>query len=504
MHRFTSPARRHNQILAIAVLLTTSALVSLSRCGYHFSANSDDSTYSKVAPAVWETIARARLNHLQSRFKQEDTLSEMGLKIGNPAWDEYVNELQGVYQEFFKPEGTESAEGELINTTSDNTLTATGTWAVRRVQDRLAESFNDLSTHTEHPEYQQLSEYIPHTIHATSKEPIFPPQFSTWDRLNSKDGWEVKHWDDNGIWQWMNEVFGQEKTTGGGMSGQTEGAQILKVYKQLPSGVLRGLYTDTDTACVRPIRQWPGIRENHWDLMWKTDPLLASLPHMHDLLSVATSSDRRGNIRNGTHDVSRDRELDAIQSWIKDSERNSWEPPKLIVAVEFDYWGPRAAETWTEIGYSRGFQIVQWTMLAQPGHPVFLDVLGRIIRDVKKHRAVQADYAQGQFNEEISKNTLLDVLDFTGPGVFSDAVFRYLLARWGAHPRDISGASAPIRIDGAARTHPSDMIALFPNMSSLDIDRVLDHSEPSSQLKPNYQGGSLSPVEGLGVRVLSS
>lgn len=28
----------------------------------------------------------------------------------------------------------------------------------------------------------------------------------------------------------------------------------------------------------------------------------------------------------------------------------------------------------------------------------------------------------------------------------SDAVFRYLLARWGVYPRDISGATGPVRI----------------------------------------------------------
>jgi hypothetical protein len=49
-------------------------------------------------------------------------------------------------------------------------------------------------------------------------------------------------------------------------------------------------------------------------------------------------------------------------------------------------------------------------MLAQPGHPVFLDVLGRIIRDVEKQRGVQDDYAKGQFKQEISKDTLLDVV----------------------------------------------------------------------------------------------
>ena len=49
-------------------------------------------------------------------------------------------------------------------------------------------------------------------------------------------------------------------------------------------------------------------------------------------------------------------------------------------------------------------------MLAQPGHPVFLDVLGRIIRDVAKDRSVSADYTKGQFKEEISKETLFNVV----------------------------------------------------------------------------------------------
>jgi hypothetical protein len=49
-------------------------------------------------------------------------------------------------------------------------------------------------------------------------------------------------------------------------------------------------------------------------------------------------------------------------------------------------------------------------MLAQPGHPVFLDVLSRIIRDVAKQRSVSADYTKGQFKEEISKDTLFNVV----------------------------------------------------------------------------------------------
>lgn len=235
MRRFNSSARWQRHLLAIALVLTTSALVSLSRCGDRFPASSDPN----VTPSVWETIARARLNHLQSRFKPEDTLKEMGLKIGNPAWDDYVNELQGVYQQSFKPGVAKSGEKAL-----------NGSWLVERVQETLAESFNDLSKHTEHPEYQQLSEYLPHTIHVTSKKPIFPPQFSTWNRLNAKDGWEVKYWDDDRIWQWMKKVFGQEQRAGDGASGQIEGAQILKVYEQLPSGVLRGKHNAQEVKCL--------------------------------------------------------------------------------------------------------------------------------------------------------------------------------------------------------------------------------------------------------------
>lgn len=33
-----------------------------------------------------------------------------------------------------------------------------------------------------------------------------------------------------------------------------------------------------------------------------------------------------------------------------------------------------------EVGLSRAVQITQWTFMARPGHPVFLDALGRTLR----------------------------------------------------------------------------------------------------------------------------
>lgn len=41
---------------------------------------------------------------------------------------------------------------------------------------------------------------------------------------------------------------------------------------------------------------------------------------------------------------------------------------------------------------------------------------------------------------------ILNVLDFTGPGVFSDAVFRYMLARWGVLPQQVSNKEHPVRV----------------------------------------------------------
>lgn len=67
---------------------------------------------------------------------------------------------------------------------------------------------------------------------------------------------------------------------------------------------------------------------------------------------------------------------------------------------------------WREKSLARGLQIVQWTIAAQPGHPVFLDVLDRV---VQKWRAAVKN------GEDLSK---VDVLQWTGPGAWTDAVIR--------------------------------------------------------------------------------
>ncbi|KAJ9114680.1 hypothetical protein QFC22_005556 [Naganishia vaughanmartiniae] len=221
-----------------------------------------------------------------------------------------------------------------------------------------------------------------------------------------------------------------------------------------------GVYTDADTACIRPLRQWPGIREDHWELKDITDPWLSISPHMFDLISQTASSSTPRRNETDEQESAPLSAVEKIRNRMDELKLDFWEPPALVVAVEFDYWGPRAKDSWTHWDYSRGMQIVQSTFMAQPGHPVLLDVLGRIMRDIQKGRATLGDEGKDEANpgksgKLISEEKLLDILDFTGPGVFSDAVFRYLMARWGVQPGDLTQASGPVRV-GDVLIYPLD------------------------------------------------
>lgn len=106
-------------------------------------------------------------------------------------------------------------------------------------------------------------------------------------------------------------------------------------------------------------------------------------------------------------------------------------------------------------------QVVQWTLLANaPGHPVLLDAAARALDQLRAGREAGA----GQPS----------VLELTGPGcvpfakrarpplfqladclsahcppyrsLFTDCLFRYLFARYGVHPRALSGHAGPVRV----------------------------------------------------------
>ena len=90
--------------------------------------------------------------------------------------------------------------------------------------------------------------------------------------------------------------------------------------------------------------------------------------------------------------------------------------------------------------------------MAKPDHPVMLDVLGRALRKAKELRLsgtapTNKEDAKGivscsWFRHDGSSRKL----DWTGPGVFTDAVLRYLLVRHGVRPEQLSHLSGAVRI----------------------------------------------------------
>ena len=88
-------------------------------------------------------------------------------------------------------------------------------------------------------------------------------------------------------------------------------------------------------------------------------PLLSSLPH---LVRLAGQS-----LDNGPKD----------------------DGPSLLVAIEGD--SSVDGVDWREASLVRGLQVAQWTILAKPGHPVMMDVLGRALRTAGMVRAVEEE-----------------------------------------------------------------------------------------------------------------
>lgn len=110
--------------------------------------------------------------------------------------------------------------------------------------------------------------------------------------------------------------------------------------------------------------------------------------------------------------------------------------PGLIVG--FEQISSERAD-WAE-WYAREFQFSQWTIAAQPGHPVLRGVLDLIRRFFAGDKALR-ETARGNF-------TTADVLESTGPGIWTDAVVNYMHEQYGVVLRDDSAKDGgKLRVD---------------------------------------------------------
>jgi alpha 1,6-mannosyltransferase len=88
------------------------------------------------------------------------------------------------------------------------------------------------------------------------------------------------------------------------------------------------------------------------------------------------------------------------------SREDSEGPPGLIIGMEGD------AST---KGLPRSPQFVQWTIASAPTHPILQNVLDRI-----------ADETPSYLNKAAGKDVEIDIMNWTGPSVWTDAVLKYL------------------------------------------------------------------------------
>ncbi len=97
-----------------------------------------------------------------------------------------------------------------------------------------------------------------------------------------------------------------------------------------------------------------------------------------------------------------------ISSWI--SEGILHQNIGLVVGIEAD----PDREDWHQ-WYSRRIQFCQWTIQAKPGHPVLREIVATITQATLRLKA------EGKLSDPD-----LSVTEFTGPGLWTDAVFKHL------------------------------------------------------------------------------
>ncbi|WWC70845.1 uncharacterized protein I206_104797 [Kwoniella pini CBS 10737] len=255
------------------------------------------------------------------------------------------------------------------------------------------------------------AKFLPKNVYTTSLEDsnALPDQFNSWTSNN--EDWNIRFVNDDEIDSWLNGIIPFSKLVEAMKWLKDDGrwgvvrSDLFRYLVLLLDG---GVYTDTDTACIRPISQWGSNALNfHFN-----NPLIEALPQLLSLSKDNENSKYPNELEN-----------------IEDS-------PSLIIALEND--SPASGSDWKADTFVRGLQVVQWTIAAKKGHPILLDVIGHALNKVEELRKAQEG--------DVEVNDEQEILEWSGPGAFTDAVFRYLLIRYGFHPNQASGLDRPLRI----------------------------------------------------------
>ncbi|KAG7531417.1 hypothetical protein FFLO_04338 [Filobasidium floriforme] len=146
------------------------------------------------------------------------------------------------------------------------------------------------------------------------------------------------------------------------------------------------------------------------------------------------------------------------EDWVKVVETTE---PSVVVAIDVDVhqlldWG----KSWP-----RPLGICQWTLSGAPHHPIYVDAVRRVV-NATQYIAHQIevvlpeeivrlkDERPNGWKAQVKKmkkmirtqQGILPIMEHTGPGLWSDSVFSYLLARYGITWHDLRALDHPMRI----------------------------------------------------------
>ncbi|KAK4686229.1 hypothetical protein P7C73_g3907, partial [Tremellales sp. Uapishka_1] len=263
-----------------------------------------------------------------------------------------------------------------------------------------------------------------------------PVEFNRWKEI--MPDWTIGYFDDAGLLGWVGKWFGG---TRGEAIWQNLPRQVLKtdVFRYMIMLVEGGIYTDSDTA--------PIIHADDWGYPYTdlTPPLLS---HLSRLLSVSTSFAFPKSHPSSTFSIFLHAD---VYEQAKVDDGSELGKPSLIISIESDAIDFGWLD-WRERKMARAVQMTQWTFMARPGHPVFLDALGRTLR--KSEEFERREKEEGFIPES--------ALEWTGPGVFSDCVYRYLLVRYGVRPEELVGTKSPVRIGDVLILPPGSYSSVSP------------------------------------------
>ncbi|KAE8537764.1 hypothetical protein D1P53_005820 [Cryptococcus gattii VGV] len=367
-----------------------------------------------------ERYMLAHIEELQQGYDAKHDYEEYGLKLGNISLSAYTAELLETYKEYLLPPGTPPP-----NPPPSFLPTVLSRLSLR-------------------PPITPLPPRPDQVMTTEKSVDDLPWQFQRWKEIMPE--WEIKYFDDKALKNWVKGMFGGTKAEEIWMNLPR---QVLKtdVFRYMAMLVEGGIYTDSDSMPFNPA---PIIHADQWGHPYnhRTSPLLT---HLSRILSLATSphlpsSHPLSSFSPDHVGTTIDEELDV---GISTGKSNIYDgplvddgaelgQPSLVVSVESDAidfgW-----HNWREVGLSRAVQITQWTFMARPGHPVFLDALGRTLR--KSEEMARKEKEAKKNGKEFIPET---ALEWTGPGVLQ--VYNIPSRLYSANPEDLIHKKDPLRV----------------------------------------------------------